>query len=98
MSKRVRAKADLPWPVTGVYLCDKCHTQRTGQAGIIATRCTVLLGEHQRQCNGAYFVLIERSAPDESTAPLGEGNPEVTELSPSGGPCALRREPRGKRV
>jgi hypothetical protein len=77
MSKRVRAKADLPWPVTGVYLCDKCHTQRVAQAGIVATRCAVLLGEHQRQCNGAYFVLIEPRSPDESQASSDEGNPVV---------------------
>jgi len=87
MSKRVRAKADLPWPVTGVYLCDKCHTQRAAEAGIIATRCAVLLGEHQRQCNGAYFVLIEPCSPDESNAPSSKGNPVVRQaLVPWGRP------------
>lgn len=69
MSKPVRAKAGLPWPVTGVYRCDKCHTRREGQAGVVATRCAVLLGVHQRQCNSAYFVLIEAPAPDERPDP-----------------------------
>ena len=69
MSKPVRAKAGLPWPVTGLYRCDKCHTQRAGQAGIRATRCSVLIAEQQRQCNGAYFVLIEPGAPADSKAP-----------------------------
>lgn len=69
VSKPVRAKAGLPWPVTGFYLCDKCHTQMAGQAGTIATRCSVVRGVHQRQCNGAYFVLVEPGIPDENTVP-----------------------------
>lgn len=64
--KPVRAKAGLPWPVSGVYVCDKCHTRRPGQAGAIATRCAVASGLHQRRCNGAYFVLLEPPAPTEN--------------------------------
>ena len=54
----VRAKAGLPWPVSGTYRCDKCHSSQTGQAGVVATRCAVLRGEHDRPCNCAYFVLV----------------------------------------
>jgi hypothetical protein len=70
MVKPVRAKAGLPWPVNGIYLCDKCHTPRTGQAGTIATRCAVLRGARQQQCNCAYFVLIEPGAPEEGAMPV----------------------------
>jgi hypothetical protein len=67
MSKPVRAKAGLRWPVTGVYLCDNCHTRWAGQAGTIATRCTVLRGKLQQPCNCAYYVLIEPRAPSDGT-------------------------------
>jgi len=70
MLKPVRAKAGLPWPVTGVYRCDKCHTRTEGQAGTLAARCTAPRGVSQRPCHGAYFVLIEPRAPAESTAPV----------------------------
>lgn len=69
MSKPVRAKAGLPWPVSGQYLCDKCHTSQAGQAGVIATRCVVLSGALQRPCNCAYFVLIEPARPVEDSLP-----------------------------
>jgi hypothetical protein len=69
MSKHVRAKAGLPWPVTGIYSCDKCHTQHVGRAETIATRCAVLRGARQQPCNGAYYVLIEPRAPDERSIP-----------------------------
>jgi hypothetical protein len=59
---RIRAKAGLPWPVTGTYICDKCHGHRLGEAGTIATRCRGSLKTQQRPCNCAYFVLI--GAPD----------------------------------
>lgn len=59
----VRAKAGLPWPVTGTYLCDKCHGHRLGEAGAIATRCNVWLHAQQRPCNCAYFVLTETPGP-----------------------------------
>jgi hypothetical protein len=65
MVKSVRAKAGLPWPVSGTYLCDKCHTRQAGQAGTIATRCTVLRGVHQQPCNCAYFVLVDQPSPVE---------------------------------
>ena len=54
----VRAKAGLPWPVTGTYTCDKCHGNQTGEAGVIAARCTALLADKMKPCNCAYFVLI----------------------------------------
>ena len=60
-SKSVRAKAGLPWPASGIYICDKCHAQQTGQAGVIATRCVVLRGVHQQPCNCAYFVLANQA-------------------------------------
>jgi len=63
MSKTVRAKADLPWPVAGTYMCDKCHSTQVGIAGAIATRCTVLIGTPKRPCNCAYFVLTEMAGP-----------------------------------
>ncbi len=56
--KDVRAKAGLPWPVSGTYRCDKCHDRQTRQAGMVATRCAVLRGDPQRPCNCAYFVLV----------------------------------------
>ena len=59
MGKSVRAKAGLPWPASGTYVCDKCHTHQTGHAGTIARRCTALRGGDQTPCNCAYFVLIE---------------------------------------
>ena len=82
MSKSVRAKAGLPWPLTGVYLCDKCQARRAGQAGAIATRCTVLRGKLQQPCNCAYFVLVDQLAlsnsgiesPPASTAPKTTGH------------------------
>ena len=55
----VRAKAGLPWPVTGTYACDKCHANQTGEAGVIATRCTALRADGTGPCNCAYFVLVE---------------------------------------
>ncbi len=55
----VRAKAGLPWPVTGMYICDKCHSRQVGEAGTIATRCTVSFGTQNQPCNCAYFVLAE---------------------------------------
>ena len=64
--KSVRAKAGLPWPENGIYVCDKCHAQQVGQAGAIATRCTVLRGDRQQPCNCAYFVLDH---PDPLKAP-----------------------------
>ncbi len=65
MVKSVRAKAGLPWPMSGTYLCDKCHTRQAGQAGTIATRCTVLCGVHQQPCNCAYFVPVDQPGPVE---------------------------------
>ncbi len=65
MVKSVRAKAGLPWPVSGIYTCDKCHTRQAGQAATIATRCTALRGVHQQPCNCAYFVLIDHPGPVE---------------------------------
>jgi hypothetical protein len=67
--KDVRAKAGLPWPVSGTYRCDKCHDRQTRQAGAIATRCAVLRGEPQRPCNCAYFVLV-LNVPDDAPASL----------------------------
>jgi hypothetical protein len=58
--KSVRAKAGLPWPESGTYICDKCHARQAGQAGAIATRCTALRGPRQQSCNCAYFVLDVR--------------------------------------
>lgn len=59
----VRAKAGLPWPVTGTYICDKCHGPRAGEAGVIATRCGTALKRPERVCNCAYFVLVETLNP-----------------------------------
>ena len=69
MSKSVRAKAGFPWPVTGVYCCDKCHTEQAGQAGMITARCAAPRGVRQQPCNGAYYVLIEPSDPDDRDIP-----------------------------
>ncbi len=55
----VRAKAGLPWPASGTYVCDKCHTKLIGRAGVIAMRCAARHGEQGRPCNCAYFVLAE---------------------------------------
>ena len=63
--KSIRAKAGLPWPENGIYMCDKCHAQQAGQAGVIATRCAVLRGLHQQPCNCAYFVLVNQPGPIE---------------------------------
>jgi hypothetical protein len=54
----VRAKAGLPWPVTGTYICDKCHGRRNGEVGTIATRCGTSFTIPRRTCNCAYFVLV----------------------------------------
>ena len=54
----VRAKAGLPWPVTGTYTCDKCHAHQTGETGVIAARCTALRAGKMERCNCAYFVLV----------------------------------------
>jgi len=59
----VRAKAGLPWPVNGTYVCDKCRTKLIGRAGVIATRCAALRGDQGRSCNCAYFVLAEDPRP-----------------------------------
>lgn len=59
----VRAKAGLLWPVSGTYVCDKCHMKLIGRAGVIATRCAALHGEQGRPCNCAYFVLAEDPRP-----------------------------------
>ena len=64
-SKSVRAKAGLPWPESGIYVCDKCHTKQAGQTGMIATRCAVPRGVHQQPCNCAYFVLVDQLGPIE---------------------------------
>jgi hypothetical protein len=58
MPGRIRAKAGLPWPVTGTYACDKCHSNQIGQAGIIAMRCTAPRVDRTEPCNCAYFVLV----------------------------------------
>jgi hypothetical protein len=55
----VRAKAGLPWPVTGTYMCDKCRNSQIGQAGVIAARCTAPRADKTERCNCAYFVLVE---------------------------------------
>lgn len=60
--KDVRAKAGLPWPVSGTYRCDKCHNSQAAQAGDVAARCVVVHGKHQRPCNCAYFVLVTDAA------------------------------------
>jgi hypothetical protein len=64
MSKLIRAKAKLPWPVAGTYTCDKCHSTRVVNAGAIATRCAVLIGIPKRPCNCAYFILTETADRD----------------------------------
>ncbi len=56
MGDRVRAKAGLPWPVSGTYTCDKCHTEHIGRAGTVTPRCAANRGDGQ-PCNCAYFVL-----------------------------------------
>ncbi len=61
MGKTVRAKAGLPWPEDGTYVCDKCHTEQAGRAGIIAQRCVTPRGATSQPCNCAYFVLIEET-------------------------------------
>jgi hypothetical protein len=63
MLSRVRAKAGLPWPVTGVYSCDKCHSNRFGEAGVIVARCTVRRVDRTGPCNCAYFALVEKPDP-----------------------------------
>ncbi len=60
MQKSVRAKAGLPWPVSGTYVCDKCHARQEGQAGTVATRCLAPRGTSQQPCNCAYFVLVDQ--------------------------------------
>ena len=63
MPSSVRAKADLPWPVTGTYMCDKCHSNQMGKAGVIAARCTAPRAGKTGRCNCAYFVLVEAVDP-----------------------------------
>lgn len=58
MGKRIRAKAGLPWPATGTFVCDKCHALHTGNMGVIAPRCLAPRGD-LRACNCAYFALSE---------------------------------------
>jgi|GEM_PF-5828523 len=58
MSGRIRAKAGLPWPVTGTYACDKCHSNQIGQAGVMAARCTAPRVNRMESCNCAYFALV----------------------------------------
>jgi len=58
MSGRIRAKAGLPWPVTGTYACDKCHGNQSGQAGVMAARCSAPRVGGTALCNCAYFVLV----------------------------------------
>lgn len=78
----VRAKAGLPWPVSGTYICDKCHTKLIGRAGVIAPRCAVLRSEQGQPCNCAYFVLAEDPRPVDSpgsrspTSPTAPSNPD----------------------
>jgi len=67
MSEPVRAKAGLPWPVSGVYLCDKCHARRVGQAGTISTRCARSPWQVTAAVQRAYYVLIEPRAPADGT-------------------------------
>ena len=55
---RIRAKAGLPWPITGTYACDKCHNTQIGQAGVMAARCTAPRVDRPELCNCAYFVLV----------------------------------------
>ena len=55
---RIRAKAGLPWHVTGTYACDKCHSNQIGQAGVIAARCDAPRSDRTELCNCAYFVLV----------------------------------------
>jgi len=71
---RVRAKAGLPWPVTGSYVCDKCHSTEIGEAGVIAARCTVPRGAQGHPCNCAYFVLVE-TPPREATSSTERSGP-----------------------
>ena len=59
MPSSVRAKAGLPWPVTGMYTCDKCHSNQLVKAGVIVARCTALRADKTGPCNCAYFVLVE---------------------------------------
>ena len=59
MPNRVRAKAGLPWPVTGMYACDKCHSNHRGEAGVIVARCATLRVDKKGPCNCAYFALVE---------------------------------------
>jgi len=59
MPNRVRAKAGLPWTVTGTYRCDKCHSSHRGTAGVMVERCTALRADRTGPCNCAYFVLVE---------------------------------------
>ena len=68
----VRAKAGLPWPVSGTYRCDKCHSRQTRQAGVVATRCAALCGAHSRQCNCAYFVLVANGSGGSETGQMLE--------------------------
>jgi len=56
VSDRVRAKAGLPWPVSGIYVCDKCHAEHIACAGDVTPRCSAERGDGHR-CNCAYFVL-----------------------------------------
>ncbi len=68
MPRSVRAKAGLPWPVTGTYVCDKCHSTQKGTAGVIAARCAAPRTDKTGPCNCAYFVLRETPRPAEEPA------------------------------
>ena len=68
MPSNTRAKAGLPWPVTGTYICDKCRGNQIGKAGVIAARCTALRADKKRPCNCAYFALVETPRPVDRSA------------------------------
>lgn len=68
MPRTVRAKAGLPWSVTGTYACDKCLSTQIGTAGVIAARCTTPRADKTGPCNCAYFVLVETPHPVDRSA------------------------------
>jgi len=39
-------------------MCDKCHNNQIGQAGVVAARCTAPRVDRPELCNCAYFVLV----------------------------------------
>jgi hypothetical protein len=59
----LRGKAGLPWPVTGTYVCDKCHHSQVAEAGTIAERCAATLRSQLRRCNCEYFTFMEPADP-----------------------------------